>query len=98
MDDNDNRFWNGWGLLGPSAQTLALRKQYGISPYTDVPSTMARIGLGVTDLIEPVKQTYLNLTDPTAAAAYRQQRTEDERLHEQGLIAGGIHRRTSRSR
>ena len=34
------------------------------------------------------QRSYVNATDPTAASTYRQQRTEDERLYERGLLAG----------
>jgi len=40
------------------------------------------------DLWEPVKQSYLNATDPAQAASYQQQRAENERLYQRGLLAG----------
>jgi hypothetical protein len=49
---------------------------------------MESMGRGVTDLSDPVVQAYLNLIDPTRAAAFRKQRTEDERLYQRGLAAG----------
>jgi hypothetical protein len=74
-------------LLGPTPEQLAeLRKKYGAAD-AEAPSIPARIGRGLMDVWEPMKQSYLNATDATAANAYRQQRTEDERLYERGLLA-----------
>jgi hypothetical protein len=76
---------NPYGLLGPTDEELAqLRAQRGLSP-AEPPSPWVSIGRGVTDLWEPVKQTYLNATDPAQAQAYRQQRAEDERLYQRGM-------------
>jgi hypothetical protein len=76
------------GLLGPTPEQLAeLRTKYGVAD-AEVPSIPARIGRGLMDVWEPMKQSYLNVADPTAANAYKQQRTEDERLYERGLLAG----------
>jgi hypothetical protein len=73
------------GLLGPSdAEKALLRQQRGI-PQAEEPSPWVSVGRGVTDLWEPVKQTYLDATDPALAQAYRQQRAEDERLYQQGM-------------
>lgn len=73
------------GLLGPSdAEKALLRQQRGI-PQAEEPSPWVSVGRGVTDLWEPVKQTYLDATDPAQAQAYRQQRAEDERLYQQGM-------------
>src|SRR5439155_10645168 len=76
-----------FGLLGPSADELAtMRQQRGI-PYAEAPSPMVSLGRGAMDAWEPVKQTYLNISDPTQAQAYRQQRAEDERLYQRGLLS-----------
>ena len=74
-----------YGLLGPTDEELAqLRAQRGLSP-AEPPSPWVSIGRGVTDFLEPIKQTYLNATDPAQADAYRQQRAEDERLYQRGM-------------
>src|SRR5690349_18612034 len=74
-----------FGLLGPTDEQLtALRQQQGIAP-AEPPSPWVSIGRGATDLWEPVKQTYLNMTDQKQAQAYRQQRAEDERLYQRGM-------------
>jgi hypothetical protein len=74
-----------YGLLGPSEADLAqMRKQQAMS-YAEPPSPWVSIGRGATDLWEPVKQAYLDATDPAQAQAYRQQRAEDERLYQRGL-------------
>ena len=76
-----------YGLLGPTEeQQAAIRKQRGI-PYAEAPSPMVSLGRGLTDLWEPVKQGYLNATDPAQAQTYRQQRAEDERLYARGLLS-----------
>jgi hypothetical protein len=86
---NDNGLFGSLlsGLLGPSDEQLAeLRRKYGI-PDAEPPSPMASIGRGAIDVWEPAKQLYLDHTDPVRAAAYRQQRSEDERLYQRGLLA-----------
>ena len=76
-----------FGLLGPSADELAtMRQQRGI-PNAEAPSPMVSVGRGAMDAWEPVKQTYLNMFDTTQAQAYRQQRAEDERLYQRGLLS-----------
>jgi len=40
-------------------------------PVTQAPSAMASIGRGAMDVWEPIKQTYLNLADPTQATGLR---------------------------
>jgi hypothetical protein len=76
------------GLLEPSDEQLAeLRRKYGI-PDAEPPTPMVSIGRGAMDLWEPLKQAYLDRVDPAAAAAYRQQRNENERLYQRGLLAG----------
>ncbi|HLY05191.1 MAG TPA: hypothetical protein VKR31_05535 [Rhizomicrobium sp.] len=74
------------GLLNqPSdAQLAQWRAQRGLTP-AEPPSPMVSIGRGLTDLWEPVKQAYLNATDPAQAAAYRQQRAADEGFYQSGL-------------
>ena len=85
----DTGLWSGLlGLLGPNADELAaLRARYGV-PDAEVPSIPVRLGRGVMDVWEPLRQTYLNVSDPKQAAAYRAQRAEEERLYERGLLAG----------
>src|SRR5207253_3142087 len=74
------------GLLGSNDEDLAaLRKKYGISE-AEPPSPMVSMGRGFTDLVEPIKQTWLNLTDQNEANRYRAQRAEDERLYQKGLL------------
>jgi hypothetical protein len=74
-----------YGLLGPSEEEQArLRAERGL-PNAEPVSPMVSIGRGAVDFWEPVKQAYLNATDPTQAQAYRQQRAEDERLYQRGL-------------
>jgi hypothetical protein len=64
-----------------------MRKRYGI-PNAEPPSAMVSAGRGLMDVWEPIKQSYLNLSDPAQAAIYRQQRSEDEKLYDRGLLAG----------
>jgi hypothetical protein len=73
-----------YGLLGPSEEQARLRAERGL-PSAEPVSPMVSIGRGATDFWEPVKQAYLNVTDPAQAQAYRQQRAEDERLYQRGL-------------
>jgi hypothetical protein len=74
-----------YGLLGPSDEQLARMRAERNLPYAEPPSPMVSLGRGATDLWEPVKQAFLNATDPTQAQSYRQQRAEDERLYQRGL-------------
>jgi hypothetical protein len=74
-----------YGLLGRTDEQLArLREQQGI-PQAEPPSPWVSLGRGATDLWEPVKQTYLNVTDAALAEAYRQQRAEDEQRYQRGM-------------
>jgi hypothetical protein len=74
-----------YGLLGPNdAELSRLRDQRGIT-YAEPPSPWVSLGRGATDLWEPVKQSYLNLTDSAQADAYRQQRAEDEQRYQRGV-------------
>jgi hypothetical protein len=53
----------------------------------EAPDMWASMGRGITDVYQPVNQAYLNLlSSPAAAAAYRQQRAQDEQLYMRGLL------------
>ena len=60
------------GLLGPSDEQLAEeRRKYGI-PDAEPPSPMVSIGRGAMDVWEPMKQYYLDQTDPVRAGGLSQ--------------------------
>src|SRR5574340_734393 len=57
-----------------------------VAPGTPSPPPMlARIGRGIMDDWEPIKQSYLNATNPTAAQAYQAQRDADEAAYDRGF-------------
>ena len=49
------------------------------------PPVLARIGRGIMDDWEPIKQSYLNATNPPAAQAYQAQRNADEAAYDRGF-------------
>ena len=76
---------SGYDLLGRSPEELdMLRQQRGI-PQAEPPSPWVSIGRGVTDIWDPIKQSYLNATDPAQAQAFRQQRADEEQRYLAGL-------------
>ncbi len=82
-------FWNGLlgGLLGQSSSDPSASPQPNGMPSVEAPSPLVSIGRGFMDDWEPLKQTYLNFTDPVQAQAYMAQRAENERLYQRGLLA-----------
>ena len=55
------------------------------SPAPEVPGTLARIGRGLTDVIDPVQQIYYDITRNPKAASLEQSRKEDEALYLRGV-------------
>jgi hypothetical protein len=70
------------GLLGQSPQNPPPQ---GLLGAVEPPSIPARIGRGTYDVWEPIKQAWLNFSDPAEARAYLQERAEQERLYNRGM-------------
>jgi hypothetical protein len=81
---SDDNYWNSLlaGLLGQPPQN---QPPQGLLGAVEPPSIPARIGRGAYDVWEPIKQAWLNLSDPAAARAYLQERAENERLYNRGM-------------
>lgn len=82
-------FWNTLlgGLLGQGSPDMSASPPPNGMPGVEAPSPLVSIGRGFMDDWEPLKQTYLNYTDPVQAQAYLAQRAENERLYQRGLLA-----------
>lgn len=72
------------GLLDVETEEQRRRRE---AAGTEAPGVLARIGRGYMDTWEPIQQRYYNAFHPDRAAAYRQQRAEEEALYRKGLLA-----------
>lgn len=92
-----DEYWNDpWGLNERWAKANAWYKAHNPSPPAAVqagllsvpesPTWSESMGRGFMDVLEPVKQGWLNATDTASANAYRKQRTADERIYTTGLL------------